>query len=106
LFYPIHPAADHKAEYASFLTPRQQCVTGFTTECLEIAYGGSIGRQHTQTFPWRHAAQRPVSPEHGKRAVHAFDVQQGLAHTVSMLMTGSLGKTELNQSRLNGMMIA
>jgi hypothetical protein len=47
LFYPIRPAADHKAEYASFLAPRQQRMTSFATECLKIAYRGSIGCQHT-----------------------------------------------------------
>jgi hypothetical protein len=99
----VRPAADHKAEYASFFAPRQQGVTGFTTECLKIAYGGTIGCQHTQTFPRCHASQRPVSPENRQRAIHAFDIQQCLTHAASMLVTATFGKTDLSQSCLIGM---
>ena len=84
--------ADHKTEYASFLAPRQQRMPCFAAKCLKIRDRRTVGCQHAQALPRRHAPQCAVRLQHGQRAVHAFDVKQGFTHAGKMRMTGPLGK--------------
>ena len=95
----VRPPPDQKAEYASFLTPRQQSVSGLATEGLKIADGRAIGCQYAQARVRRHSAQHAIRPQDRQRTVHALHVEQSLTHEGKMRRVVQLGKPVFRTAR-------